>query len=251
MNIEEIKNKKNNNYKLSYCSSTIKCEADLGTIEKDTCGLFGKFEKESFRGEKIFNIFIKNKFSSLLDIGAGKLEATEQFIKYNKEVDICDFDDGLYYKNTTCDKKQINKLYLGDFLKINFEKSYDAVWCAHVLEHQLNPNIFLKKIHLVIKEGGILCIIVPPRKPIIGGGHVSIWNAGLLMYHLVHAGFDCSDAIIYQYDYNIGIIIKKKSIVLPKIHYDIGDIVKLKNFFPPELSPETDSFNGDILKLNI
>jgi len=50
MDIEEIKNKKNNSYKLNYNSSTINCEADLGTIEKDACGLFGKFEKESFRG---------------------------------------------------------------------------------------------------------------------------------------------------------------------------------------------------------
>lgn len=251
MKIAEIQKKKNTNYNLIYNSSTINCEATMGTIEMDACGLFGKFKKESYRGKKIFDIFIKKKFSSILDIGAGKLEATEQFIKYNKEVDICDFDDGLYYKNTTCDKKKINKLYLGDFLKINFEKSYDAVWCSHVLEHQLNPNIFLKKIHSVMKEGGFLCIIVPPRKPIIVGGHVSIWNSGLLMYHLVHAGFDCSNAIIYQYDYNIGIILQKKSIILPKIHYDIGDLIKLKEFFPNELHTENDCFNGDILKLNV
>lgn len=140
-------------------------------------------------------------------------------------------------------------MYLGDFITVNFEKSYDAVWCAHVLEHQLNPNIFLKKIHSLVKEGGFLCIIVPPRKPIIVGGHVSIWNAGLLMYHLIHAGFDCSNAIVYQYDYNIGIILKK-NIILPKLHYDIGDAERLKDFFPKPLSTETDSFNGDILKLN-
>ena len=136
-------------------------------------------------------------------------------------------------------------------MEINFDNLYDAVWCAHVLEHQLNPNLFLKKIHSIIKENGYLCIIVPPRKPIIVGGHVSIWNAGLLLYHLVHAGFDCSHPTIYQYDYNICIIIKKKTIILPKIHYDIGDIIKLKKYLPDYLPTATDSFNGDILKLNI
>lgn len=95
-----------------------------------------------------------------------------------------------------------------------------------MLEHQLNPNIFLKKVYSVIKEDGYLCIIVPPRKPIIVGGHVSIWNAGLLMYHLIHAGFDCSNASIFQYDYNIGIIIKKK--VLTCQNY-IMILVTLKN----------------------
>lgn len=251
MEYEKIKAAKNNNYTINYTSSTINCQGELGTIEKDACGLLGKFKKENFRAEKIFNILIKKNFQSVLDIGAGKLEATEQFIKYGKQVDICDFDDGLYYKNTTCDKEKINKLYLGDFMKIKFDKLYDAVWCSHVLEHQLNPNLFLKKIHSTIKENGYLCIIVPPRKPIIVGGHVSIWNAGLLLYHLVHAGFDCSNPIIYQYDYNIGIIIKKKSIKLPKIHYDIGDIIKLKKYLPDCLPTDTDSFNGDILQLNI
>lgn len=251
MELENLKAQKNNDYKLHYLSSTKECDADLGTVEKDSCGMFGKFEKEDFRGSKIFDLFIKKDFKSILDVGAGKLEATEKFIQNEKEVYICDFDDGLYYKNTTCDKEKIKKLYLGDFLTITFHETYDAVWCAHVLEHQLNPNIFLKKVHSIIKEDGYLCIIVPPRKPIIVGGHVSIWNAGLLMYHLIHAGFDCSNASIFQYDYNIGIIIKKKSIDLPKLHYDIGDIKKLKAYFPKELSTETDSFNGDILRLNI
>jgi SAM-dependent methyltransferase len=247
----EFKDIKDNSYSLFYESSSIKCDCNLGTIESDACGLFGKFTKENFRAEKIFNIFIEKNFQTVLDIGAGKLEATEKFIENGKHVDICDFDDGLYYKNTTCDKDKINNLYLGDFLDINFEKKYDAIWCSHVLEHQLNPNIFLKKINSLIKEDGYLCIIVPIRKPIIVGGHVSIWNAGLLLYHLVHANFDCSNPIIYQYDYNIGIIIKKKTIILPKLHYDIGDIYKLKKFFPPQLNTQTDSFNGDILKLNI
>jgi len=252
MDINEIKKNKTNDYFLKYSSSSVKenINAELGTIEKDACGLFGKFDKEAFRGKKIFDILINKDFETVLDLGAGKLEATMEFIKYGKTVDICDFNDSIYYKNANCNKKKINNFYFGNFLDISFNKTYDALWCSHVLEHQLNPGIFLKKIHSLIKENGYLSIIVPPRKPIIVGGHVSIWNAGLLLYHLVHAGFDCSEAIVYQYDYNIGIIIKKKSIKLPKLHFDMGDIIKLGEFLPKCLSTNKDSFNGDILKLN-
>ncbi len=248
--------KKDTTYTLQYSSSAKEdCTAQLGTIEKDACGHYGSFSKEIFRGKKIFDLLLQKPFATVLDVGAGKLEATAAFIDSAKIVDICDFDDGLYYSATEVDKTKINQLHIGDFLQLKFEKQYDAVWCAHVLEHQLNPNIFLKKLFSLVKEGGYLTIIIPPRKPIIVGGHVSIWNAGLLLYHLVHAGFDCSDAIVRQYDYNIGIIIQKHSIAIedfPHIHYDRGDLIKLKNYFPKVLQKqiETDSFNGDIIKIN-
>jgi hypothetical protein len=56
MEFEKIKAKKNNSYDINYTSSTISCKGELGTIEKDACGLLGKFKKENFRGEKIFDI---------------------------------------------------------------------------------------------------------------------------------------------------------------------------------------------------
>ena len=77
----EFKDIKDNSYSLFYESSSIKCDCNLGTIESDACGLFGKFTKENFRAEKIFNIFIEKNFQTVLDIGAGKLEATEKFIE--------------------------------------------------------------------------------------------------------------------------------------------------------------------------
>ena len=47
--------------------------------------------------------------------------------------------------------------------------------------------LFLKKVHSLLNEGGYLAIIVPPRKPFIVGGHVTIWNAGLVLYNLILA----------------------------------------------------------------
>ncbi|MFY0650409.1 MAG: hypothetical protein JXQ96_00180 [Cyclobacteriaceae bacterium] len=103
--------------------------------------------------------------------------------------------------------------------------------------------------HSLLKEGGYLSIVIPPRKPFIVGGHVSMWNGGLLIYHLILAGFDCSNIQLLQYDYNIGIVLKKRSIEpFPSINYDLGDIDILKEYFPFEAA---EGFNGDIMSLNI
>ena len=90
-----------------------------------------------------------------------------------------------------------------------------------------------------------------PRVPLIVDGQVSLWNSGLLLYHLVLAGFDCSrDLWIRQYDYNIGIIVRKRSI--PSLSFpvdlcmDTGDLQKLAKFFPEDLNMSKNS-NGDIL----
>lgn len=122
--------------------------------------------------------------------------------------------------------------------------------CCHILEHQLNVGLFLNKIKSLLKEGGYLGIVVPPRKPFVVGGHVTLWNAGLVLYNLVLAGFDCSEeCYIKQYDYNIGIIIKKKTIIdmLKNLSMDKGDIELLSKYFPLEVKH---NFNGDIMEFN-
>ena len=118
------------------------------------------------------------------------------------------------------------------------------------MEHQLNVGLFLNKIKSLLKEGGYLGIVVPPRKPFVVGGHVTLWNAGLVLYNLVLAGFDCSEeCYIKQYDYNIGIIIKKKTIIdmLKNLSMDKGDIELLSKYFPLEVKH---NFNGDIMEFN-
>ena len=136
-----------------------------------------------------------------------------------------------------------------DFNSHNFNEQFDCVWCSHVLEHQLNVQIFLEKINRVLKEGGILAITVPPLINDVVGGHVSLWNAGTLLYRLVLAGFDCREAHIKTYSSDISIIVKKKSIrVLDKIVYDNGDLITLHRYFPPKLKykPYTMGVQKDI-----
>ena len=126
-------------------------------------------------------------------------------------------------------------------IELNFQVG--AIWCSHTLEHSRNPGAFLDAINKVLILGGWLAITVPPAKNAIVGGHLSIWNAGLLLYHLIMAGFDCRDAKLKTYDYNISVIVKHRRIELPHLNYDNGDIDLLAQFFPLSVAQ---GFNGII-----
>lgn len=139
--------------------------------------------------------------------------------------------------------------YVGDFLAIDLPSRYDLVWCSHVLEHQRNAGIFLDRCFSLVAPGGWFAVTVPPLKSRIVGGHVSLWNEGLLLYHLVLAGFDCRFAKVLRYGYNISVIVQKSEpVCLDGLIYDSGDLITLKQYFPVDF--EADSFDGDLGEVN-
>ena len=175
--------------------------------------------------------------TTVLDIGAGKEEYHANDMRNSGlNVDTVDF----FTTNT----------FRGDYISLpTFDKQYDAIWCAHTLEHQPNVGLFLKRIFNDVKETGLVCITVPPAKDNIVGGHLTLWNAGLLLYNLILAGFDCSNAAINTYDYNITILLYKRTANLPILKYDTGDIELLEKFFPRGLNIKQ-GFDGNIIKHN-
>ena len=185
--------------------------------------------------EALYKLVTECKFKSIIDIGCGAGNHTNYLRQNGKVVTPVDF-----YGN-------VLNMKTGLYQDIKLQK-HDAVWCCHVLEHVLDVNSFLKKIHKDLKEGGYLCITVPPLKHEIVGGHVTLWNAGLLMYNLVLAGFNCKNIKIKKYGYNISIIIKKETYELPKhMNYDKGDLELLEDAFPTFVHQ---GFNGDIENYN-
>ena len=180
----------------------------------------------------------QNKVTTILDVGAGEKQ---------------------YHSNDL--RREGFEVYTNDFFNTNdfvgsytdlptFKNPFDAIWCSHVLEHQLNVNTFLTRIHTDLKEGGILAITVPPAKDNIVGGHVSLWNAGLMLYNLILAGFDCSQASVATYGYNVSVVVQKKSIKLPELVFDSGDIETLTPYFPAALNIRRGSFNVIIERIN-
>lgn len=140
---------------------------------------------------------------------------------------------------------------VGDYMNVDIKSSrMEIIWCCHCLEHIRNPGAFLEKCHLDLALGGHLVITVPPAKHNIVGGHVSLWNMGLLFYHLILAGFDCSEAMGIEHGYNITIVVRKgKRIDLDSIPLtmDIGDIEHLSQYFPFQARQ---NFDGNIKQVN-
>jgi hypothetical protein len=124
---------------------------------------------------------------------------------------------------------------------------YGAIWCSHTLEHSRNPGLFLDQCKKSLADGGWLAVTVPPMKDEIVGGHVTLWNAGLLLYHLILAGFNCSKAMVKTYGYNVSVIVRNRDIIVPEQRHDAGDIERLSKFFPMDVF---EGFSGDIETLN-
>jgi len=105
-----------------------------------------------------------------------------------------------------------------------------------------------------MKESGLLVITVPPFKHNIVGGHLTAWNAGLLLYNLVLAGFDCSRAKVLSYGYNISVMVECPTDFVTiaindlPLKYDCGDIEIIAPYMPEGCRKQ--SFNGEIKELN-
>jgi hypothetical protein len=98
-----------------------------------------------------------------------------------------------------------------------------------------------------VAPAGIIAITVPPAKHQIVGGHVTIWNAGLLLYNLIIAGNDCRLAAVKSEGYDISVIAPKVPIRLPNLRRDVGDIETLQGYFPLAAKQ---GFDGRISELN-
>lgn len=165
-----------------------------------------------------YEFIAKSKYNTILDIGSGDLSHANGFKSNGKTVTTVDM-------NNSADIQ-------ADFMKHEFNDLYDCVWTSHVLEHQQNPGLFLQKAKSLINEKGVLAITVPPRKDNIVGGHVTLWNAGLLLYNLILVGFDCSNAKVKTYGYNISVVVENSNINLPSLTSGKGDLEALNRYFP-------------------
>jgi SAM-dependent methyltransferase len=197
-------------------------------------------EKPLLADEAIEKLLAEYDFQNVLDVGCGTGRHSRLMREAGKEVtgiDIVGLADGVI---------------VADYLSHEFDRQFDCVWVSHVLEHQLNVNFFLRKAFGDLREGGVLAITVPPLKQAIVGGHVTLWNAGLLLYNLILAGFDCRQARVKQYGYNISVLVRKIAEDVPRhrLRYDTGDIETLAPFFPqhPRLEIKQ-GFCGDIRQL--
>lgn len=121
------------------------------------------------------------EFRTVLDVGSGGGDHARLLRHIGKEVVTVDLHRDADIR--------------ADFMDAVIDRTFDVVWCSHVLEHQRNPGAFLEKLRGCLAPDGVLAISVPTHPPDrMVAGHVSSWNAWLLCYNLVLAGFDCAEA---------------------------------------------------------
>ena len=182
-----------------------------------------------FGNECFAKLIADYEFSTVLDVGAGAGDATKAFRLAGKDVISTDLSTD------------------GTYTLTRFDDPFDLVWCSHTLEHAPCVQAFIRKLADDCKEGGVLAVTVPPLKHEIVGGHVNLFNAGLLTYRLCLAGLDCTEIRLHKYGYNISAILQKRSVQLPKLIWDSGDIDTLQPFLPAFLH---NNAYGDIASWN-
>jgi len=182
--------------------------------------------------DALYKLLGYDELNTVLDIGSGDGNHADYLRKWGSNVTTIDINGK---SDIDCDFNE----YIPD-------EQYDAVWCSHVLEHQPDVNHFLRNIVSIVKPGGLIAITVPPMKHNIVGGHLTVWNEGLLLYNLILAGLDCSDARVGVYGYNISVIVRNKFRDWPELKCDKGDIETLAKYFPVPVEQGFDGRIGDV-----
>jgi SAM-dependent methyltransferase len=160
------------------------------------------------------------KFDSILDIGCGRLPYKPQF----KNTEYVGID--LFKKvDDEC-------ITIADFREHDFGRKFDCVFSSHVIEHIPDTEAFLRRVKHYVKDGGTMCILFPKPKPEVVGGHVHIFNPGILLYNLTRIGIDCSDWDVVERSYTYGIMGTCKKVPEKDLVYGSGDIEMLSDQFP-------------------
>ena len=172
---------------------------------------------------------------TVLDIGSWNGTHARYLQQHDKTVSTVDFN--------------VNADYTGNYLDLELPQ-FDCIWCSHTLEHQPNVGQFLTKCYNDLVDNGLLAITVPSMEKYgtrVVDGHMTYWNAGVLLYNLILAGFDCSEARVATYNNEVSVLVRKVPADLPRISSDRGEIDRLSKFFPIDV---TQGFDGSIDEVN-
>lgn len=184
------------------------------------------------------------KFENLLDVGCGPSALCSIIAKETNGCSVNLIDLNPYPESRL---ETIGKFDVLSFLDIpDYGQRFEHVFCSHCLEHELNPQYFIEKLIRLTKEDGLLTIIVPPFDYTDGiiAGHVSVFTIENLLYRLVLAGIDCSEAECFSFPGNLGVSLRKKSIELTETEKSCGktheELFQMRRYFPSNASWQTD-----------
>lgn len=177
---------------------------------------------------EIGNTVKTNGPGTMLDVGGGHGVHANFFRSKGLQTDIVDIIDGV-----------APRFWIGDFIDFQPAERYDYVWASHVLEHSPNPGLFIRKLAQCAKPGGLIAVTVPPLKTEMTFGHVTLWNAGLLLINFIKCGIDCRQAKLCTYGYNVSIIAPNYPISDDRYHLYLPSGVQMRGSY----------FEGDVASI--
>ncbi len=130
----------------------------------------------------------------------------------------------------------------GDFMSHDFGRKFDAVFSSHMVEHVQDTASFLRRFFDLLRPGGSFCLIWPPPKPNVVGGHVHVFNVGLMLYNIVRLGISCREAATFRSGYSLGVMGPGRRFQVPELNFGLGEIERLAAWFP---FPAAQDFDGD------
>ena len=226
---------------------------DLGDFPAGT----GMDDTDARLGHEALDALLREPgIESVLDVGCGAGDHAREMATAGKRVVAIDLlpREGFNNQHNGGSVFFLEADYMkpeGAFANTTFAERFDAVWSCHVLEHVDNPQAMLRRMFNDLKDGGLLALTVPPAQHAAVGGHFTLWNAGLLLYHLVRASFDCREARVKQYGYNLSVLLRKRphgEAITAEANYPMS---RLKHLLPESLPWDAaGAFNGDIRELN-
>jgi 2-polyprenyl-3-methyl-5-hydroxy-6-metoxy-1,4-benzoquinol methylase len=115
----------------------------------------------------------------------------------------------------------------GNFLEMSLnENGYDIITLWQTIEHLPNPNEFLKKIHMLLKVGGVVCIATPDVNSWIAKFYKRLWNCYMPNEHIALFNFKSMETILRNNNFS--------TITIKRIHereFFYEQIEYLKLFF--------------------
>jgi 2-polyprenyl-3-methyl-5-hydroxy-6-metoxy-1,4-benzoquinol methylase len=181
--------------------------------------------------DKVAEYFLRHyEFSTILDVGCGRGDAFPALAAKGAQVTGIDILPSDLVAQQV-DGHQVTYI-CQDFMRYELERRYDAVFCSHVIEHMPDTELFLRKFFSFLKPEGVFCIVWPPPKSTTVGGHVHVFNMGLMLYNLVRLGIDCRSVATLRCQYCLAVMGHCQTFELPQLAHDAGDLERLAGFFP-------------------
>jgi len=120
---------------------------------------------------------------------------------------------------------------------IDFKRKFQIVYASNVLEHSRNVGNFIEKLFDICEDDGYVAIMVPrPHLNRLLSGHITTWSTATLVYNIVAAGYDCSQAKVCNGVMEKSILVQKRPIRNdPAFVYRTGvvdDVTQQSKFFP-------------------